>query len=77
MDMEIRGAPSALCCTPAMIFGHSRARIVHSSLLYESTSWLILFDLLDSGRNDILMISPWNESKIKSCLYLLSHEDVR
>jgi len=71
--MEIRGAPSALCCTPAMIFGHSRSRIVNSSFLYESTSWLVLFGLLDSERNDILMLSPWNESRIKICLSLLKY----
>ena len=73
MDMEIRGAPSALCCTPTMIFGHSRSRIVNSSLLYESMSCLVIFGLLDSARNDILMFSPWNEGKIKYCLSLLKH----
>jgi len=73
VDMEIRGAPSALCCTPAMIFGHSRPLMVHNSFLYESTSWMVLFGLLGSGRNEILMFSPWNESKVKSCLSLLKH----
>ena len=55
--MEIRGAASALCCTLAMIFGHSRSRTVNNSLLYESTSWLVLFefDIQSTVHRDIFL----------------------
>jgi hypothetical protein len=75
--MEIRGAPSPLCCSPAMIFGHSRWRIVNNSVLYESTSWLVSFSLFDSGRNDILMFSPWSKSNMKSFLCLLKYSAMK